>query len=379
MLKDPLIVAGIFKDKVFIGPRSVSLDLTDACNYNCVFCIFHREGSLSKDGPRHIDFGVFKKIIDDCALLKVRNIKFVGLGEPFMHPQIYEMIEYTKSKNLRVSIDTNGSFNRDKVLTVSKVDSFNINFSAATEETYKKFQSGVAGSFKKVLTNIKLLSRIRGRKGFPEINIAYMLHAFNYAETEKMIQLCKVCKVDSVQFKPVMVYPGMEKLILSERDVNVLLPLLKKIINRKSSFLKKTNIRQLYGVISGMRNGNYEITNLPRQGQDSEMINYNKIDFKDGFQCYIGWYQANINLDGDVYPCCIHKTLTAGNIYQESFRDIWLGKKFSRIRSRFKYSFDIKDKVWQRCHNCCDYELVSGAYLRLVRKLSGSGKKKKAQ
>jgi radical SAM protein with 4Fe4S-binding SPASM domain len=86
-----------------------------ACNFKCGYCIF----SVDK-AKRHfisdktvMDFNLFKKCMDDTARFpnKVKVLRFVGIGEPLLHKNIADMVEYAVSKGVAniVEIVTNGS------------------------------------------------------------------------------------------------------------------------------------------------------------------------------------------------------------------------------------------------------------------------------
>ena len=86
-----------------------------ACNFKCGYCIFSVEKL-----KRHfisdkvvMDIDLYKKCIDDIARFpnKVKVLRFVGIGEPLLHKNIAEMVEYAVSKDVAntVEIITNGS------------------------------------------------------------------------------------------------------------------------------------------------------------------------------------------------------------------------------------------------------------------------------
>lgn len=86
-----------------------------ACNFKCGYCIF----SVDKT-KRHfisdkilMDFNLYKKCIDDIAMFpdKVKVLRFVGIGEPLLHKNIANMVEYAVAKDVAniVEILTNAS------------------------------------------------------------------------------------------------------------------------------------------------------------------------------------------------------------------------------------------------------------------------------
>jgi radical SAM protein with 4Fe4S-binding SPASM domain len=86
-----------------------------ACNFKCKYCIF----SVKKANRGFIsdkitmDFNLYKRCIDDIASFphKVKVLRFVGIGEPLLHKNISEMIEYAVYKDVAnvVELLTNAS------------------------------------------------------------------------------------------------------------------------------------------------------------------------------------------------------------------------------------------------------------------------------
>lgn len=85
-----------------------------ACNFKCEYCI-HAVNTPDRgyiSNKKLMDMGLYKKAIDDMTEFsdKIKMLRFAGMGEPLMHPQIAEMVEYAVSKNVAQSIEivTNG-------------------------------------------------------------------------------------------------------------------------------------------------------------------------------------------------------------------------------------------------------------------------------
>jgi radical SAM protein with 4Fe4S-binding SPASM domain len=86
-----------------------------ACNFTCEYC-FHavpkKERGFVSDWPV-MKYDLYKKCIDELALFdnKLKVLRFVGMGEPLLHKNIAEMVEYGVARNVaqRVELLTNGS------------------------------------------------------------------------------------------------------------------------------------------------------------------------------------------------------------------------------------------------------------------------------
>ena len=67
-------------------PYCVQVEITNVCNLSCGMCPRHHV-SVPRE---HMKLTVFRKIID--RLDGVGEVTLVGLGEPFVHPDIFEAI-----------------------------------------------------------------------------------------------------------------------------------------------------------------------------------------------------------------------------------------------------------------------------------------------
>ncbi len=86
--------------------KSVNLHITDRCNYRCKFCFSSGENC---SGPGTINLSRWKEIISDLITVKgIEKINFVG-GEPLLHPDLEELLIYSKHLGAVTSVVTNGS------------------------------------------------------------------------------------------------------------------------------------------------------------------------------------------------------------------------------------------------------------------------------
>jgi len=87
-----------------------------------------------------MEFSLFQKIIDEIAPF-ADLVYLHGLGEPFLHPDIFEFVEYAKSKRIRVGLSTNALLldkTRSKKLLDSGIDCVILAVDGVTEETCER-------------------------------------------------------------------------------------------------------------------------------------------------------------------------------------------------------------------------------------------------
>ena len=86
-----------------------------ACNFKCCYCIFptplDKRGFISDKVS--MDLTLFKRCIDNMQSFpdKIKVLRFVGIGEPLLHKDIVEMIEYSTMANIASTVEllTNAS------------------------------------------------------------------------------------------------------------------------------------------------------------------------------------------------------------------------------------------------------------------------------
>ncbi|MCK4799188.1 MAG: radical SAM protein, partial [Spirochaetes bacterium] len=85
-------------------PPSLQLEPTNKCNLSCICC--SRNKMDREQG--YMDMDLFKKIIDNAFEIGIKRVHLYLHGEPLQHPNIIDMIGYIKSKNIGISMTTNG-------------------------------------------------------------------------------------------------------------------------------------------------------------------------------------------------------------------------------------------------------------------------------
>jgi radical SAM protein with 4Fe4S-binding SPASM domain len=82
-------------------PDHVDLELSAACNMTCPMC--YTVTPQFKDSVPHInmDFGVFKKIVDELAAHRVYSIRLSWRGEPTLNAHFMDCVRYAKKQGIK--------------------------------------------------------------------------------------------------------------------------------------------------------------------------------------------------------------------------------------------------------------------------------------
>src|SRR5262245_44323493 len=86
------------------------LEPTTQCNLKCPLCPvpahMHRPGM-------HMQQHTYREVVDDIAS-HARLIELWNFGEPFLNPELFDMIRYAEDRNVRVRVSTNSTFLTEK-------------------------------------------------------------------------------------------------------------------------------------------------------------------------------------------------------------------------------------------------------------------------
>jgi len=283
-------------------PLSLGVELTNNCNLNCPQCA---SGSgLMKRKRGYMDLELYKKIARELTPY-LFNINLYFQGEPMLHPQLFSFID--NSQNLHTVISTNGHYltedNCDK-LARSQLKKLIVSVDGTDQETYSAYRKN--GKLEVVEKGLKILKEAREKhRSLLKTEIQFLVNAFNEHQIPVIRQFAKSVNA-SLSLKSMQ--------IIDNREVSLWLPSLNRF-------------RRYY------KNGNGFVTR-------NSMPN----------RCARLWFNPVITWDGNVVPCCFDKDAeyVMGNLYTDSFSEIWTGPKYRIFRKSIltgRHMIDI-------CRNC---------------------------
>lgn len=188
------------KPKYFL--RAVILDLSHYCNARCPFCprqILKPE--LKGFMSRKIFYNSMKQIE---KIPSVTQITLAAEGEPLMHPDFDEFVDYIKSKGYFIAFPTNMALADKHFDAMMKCDSIMYSIEGSDKESYEKSRIGCP--FEKTLENVKeFRKRVEERRAqglhVPDTHINYIVT--KEASPEEFLKLWQPY-VDHIRIDPVM-------------------------------------------------------------------------------------------------------------------------------------------------------------------------------
>lgn len=296
-------------------PYTVAIDPCNLCNFRCKFCAMQVSKKPQSYKKQIMTFELFTKIIDDLTEFpdKLKILRISGQGEPLLNPNIIEMIEYAKNKNVSDTIEivTNGSMLEPKLnrrLANSGVDKVRISIEGLSEEDYFKM-ADIKIDFNEFIANIRDLHQ--QSNGKCEICIKTVDAATSTEELENKFynlfeEICDRIFID-------------------------------KIVPLWSDFQQITNTFHID----------------EKRGMHGQEINKVRI-------CPFPFYSFIINSEGEVTACCAdwERKLVLGDVSKEKLADIWKGKKYREFLITMlqgnKQQYEMCNTCTLPNYNCSD-------------------------
>ena len=296
-------------------PMSIAIEPTTSCNLRCPECPSGLRSFTRPTGMLQSE--LFKKTIDELADT-LSYLTFYFQGEPYLHPQFLELVQYAASRKIYTATSTNAHYLTDemaKKTIESGLDRLIISIDGTTQDTYEAYRVG--GKLDKVIEGAKNIIRWKKqlKSNTPFVVFQFLVVKPNEHQIEAVKKLAKETGVDDVWFKTAQVYDF-------ENDPNQLIPQ-----NDQYSRYKKTDKGYIF---------------------KGKLANH----------CWRLWHDPVITWNGLVAPCCFDKDAQhqLGDLRKKSFKEIWKNGEYSTFRQQIlkgRKNIDI-------CANCSEGTKVWG-------------------
>jgi len=85
--------------------QRVHIELTNICEFDCVFCPKER----MKRKPGRMDAALAKRLISEVGAESIADkVTFHVMGEPTLHPDLFEILAHAENEGVQVGLTTNG-------------------------------------------------------------------------------------------------------------------------------------------------------------------------------------------------------------------------------------------------------------------------------
>ena len=143
-------------------PINILIEPVSSCNLKCPMCFQSDSTFIKKEFMGKMNINLYKKIIDEAHDNGTCAITFGSRGEPTIHPQFIEFLDYLKEKFLDVKLITNATKLSDKLIHKifsSKINQVSFSIDSEDKKTYEEIRK--FSNFDLVLKNVKRYNEIK--------------------------------------------------------------------------------------------------------------------------------------------------------------------------------------------------------------------------
>jgi radical SAM protein with 4Fe4S-binding SPASM domain len=259
---------------------------------------------------------LFEALVDEVGPY-VYFLNLYNWGEPLLHPQIFDMIEYASNAGTSVRVSTNLNLLKESDiprLISSGLEELLVDFDGSTQEVYEQYRVG--GDLNVVVDNIRRIVAQKQKMGspFPLVRARALVTRINETQIPEIARLAESIGVDRFETSPI--YVNVDR----SNDVDKWLP--------------ETASRRL------------SCTMRPETPKKCDQL----------------WLNLTISWDGGVFPCCwFHQqSYDFGNFVEDqNLSYIWNNEHFVKTRSYLAGKTSIPPStICAKCKGYPEYEYV---------------------
>ena len=150
-------------------PKIIDVEVTSACNFRCLMC---PTGNLSLKRPAgFMDKPTWHSIL--CSCPEGTGIRFIGWGEPLLHPRIVDWVNDASAEGLLTHINTNGSKmdgGAVRALLAANLSSLKFSFQGVDRKSYAEMRN--TDYFDELLAKVQMVKELRGTRPYPYLHIS---------------------------------------------------------------------------------------------------------------------------------------------------------------------------------------------------------------
>ena len=288
----------------------ISIEILQRCPNRCIYCSSHS----NPQATHIIPFEIIKNVIDDAKSLGCKTVCLSG-GEPFLHPQILDIISYIAKQQLICYVYTSGIYMKDEVYSSlpneyieairGMVDKVIFNVEADSSALYDQIMGTDVGGFDMMK---KSINDCVSSGLVVETHVVPM--QVNFKHLKSIFEMCYQLGVSKV---------SILRLVLQGRA-------LENLSLVKLSGKDNREVTKLIKALNESYKGKVRI-GLPYSDSNGRIY------------CKAASDKINVRYDGNVYPCEVFKDdlLNAklgcepDNVWKDSFYDLYQNSPYLNV------------------------------------------------
>ena len=276
-------------------PDRLLVDFATRCNLRCPMCPVWGLQDESQIEPLRgvMDLNAARKMLDAFTATKPMVAPSI-YGEPFLIPNVREVLSEVKKRGMALALNTNGlslSESLAKFVCDVQVDSVMFSIDSVTKETLKKVRS--VDKLAKIESAVFRLMKIRGDREYPRVGVSFTIQSDNRHEAEAFVA-------------------------------------------------------RWVGVVDVVRMGIvFEDGKFPDMVEPPQRV-----------PCPVIYKTLPVHNDGSVRMCCLDgvRATDMGNVFKEGVKEVWHGEEFAKARYYHETAQWDKVPFCKNCNGWAQYE-----------------------
>jgi MoaA/NifB/PqqE/SkfB family radical SAM enzyme len=309
-----LRLRGIAEGRVLTGPQTVHVDLANGCNTNCVTCWDH---SPLLDQPRssawkrgRVSLEDFSALAEDLATMNsVEALILSGMGDPFVNPDIYRIIEVSKRHGWHVTVLTNALLADVERVIALDVDMMLISVNGVSRDSYVAFHPNLTARDFEHLKSLLEAFANRGKR-FKHVQV---INRDTAPEVPSMVRFAARYRAAHITYKLASLGHGTESCAITEEQRRRLIE--EWIPEARAEALRLGVETNLDVFASQTEAGGLATAPIREVG------------------CFMGWTYARVTVEGKILFCCSTE-VEVGNLARGKFSEQWFAPQWNVTRER---------------------------------------------
>ncbi len=300
MFHVPRVNAWLQGEQVY--PLYAEISPTGACNHRCTFCAL----DYMEYQPRYLDADLLAERLKELGQLGLKSVMFAGEGEPFLHPQLAQMVGAAKTAGIDVALTSNGVLMDEERARwiLPQLSWIKVSINAGRAATYSAIHRTKESDFAKVIENFRRAVKLRTENNWDcTIGFQMLLLPENRDEAADLAAIGREIGIDYLVIKPYSQHLHSQTEQYRDTDYS--------------------DIEDLQQQLAGYSNDRFKV--LVRAGTMAKL----KAENPAYPRCLALPFWSYIDAGGGVWGCSAHlgdERFLYGNINQQSFAQIWSGE-----------------------------------------------------
>ncbi len=307
-------------------PVIANVEITTRCALACAHCartlLGRREATLSPER--------FRTVLE--LLPHTYQVTFVGLGEPFLHPELYRIVAQAARSGRKTCLVTSGAgltAEGAKAVLEAGVDQVTFSLDAASPELAAELRPGLAleallSNFRTFASEARKGAGAKRQKGPPDLAVFSALSTRSVFQTADLCRLAGELGVQAIVFTDLNFPDNQRHTLWRAATAEQKREIKRAVAGSFRAGLPVLGVRGIEEIGVSTRSRQVALLPVEQLWERSERHRF----------CVSPWQTIPVAADGTVTLCDCQPTEPIGNLFEDPLSEIWNGRRIREFRQQ---------------------------------------------